>query len=83
VKSCEEVTAHYAALLRHLLTRPTSYILNALEHPDVLTKPMDVRADVRAFLLGIKQTHSHGDCPRILHNRLESWFIVWCRAAMH
>jgi hypothetical protein len=83
VKSCEEVTPHYAALLRQLLTRLTSYVLNALKIPDVLTKPMDAGADVRAFPLVSRQLiHSHGDCPTIPHNRLESWIIVWCRGAM-
>jgi hypothetical protein len=84
VKSFEEVTPHYAALLRQLLTRLTSYILNALEHPDVLTKPMDAGADGCAFLLVSRQPiHPHGDCPTIPHYRLESWFILCYRGAIY
>jgi hypothetical protein len=84
MKSCEEVTPHYEALLQQLLTRLTSYISNALEYPDVLTKPMDAGADVRAFPLVSRQLiHPHGDCPTIPHNRLESWFIVCCRGEMY
>lgn len=47
----------------------------ASEHPDVLTKPMDARADVRAFLSErSKVLHMSGLPHDTTQSELESWF---------
>lgn len=45
------------------------------EHPDVLTRPMDARADVRAFLSErSKVLHMSGLPHDTTQSELESWF---------
>jgi len=45
------------------------------DHPDVLTKPMDARADVRAFLSErSKVLHTSGLPHDTTQSELESWF---------
>lgn len=47
----------------------------AHEHPDVLTRPMDARADVRAFLSErSKVLHMSGLPHDTTQSELESWF---------
>jgi hypothetical protein len=61
----------YSRVLRGLIHKSQPKI----EHPDVLTRPMDARADVRAFLSErSKVLHMSGLPHDTTQSELESWF---------
>ncbi|KAF1951629.1 hypothetical protein CC80DRAFT_424398 [Byssothecium circinans] len=66
-----EETVTLARVLRGLIRKSQP----PQEHPDVLTKPMDARADVRAFLSErSKVLHMSGLPHDTTQSELESWF---------